>query len=615
MLAALAPYGRDAQHSQTLGDACFGRALQLALPEDAFDRQPLVGAAGRYLLTADVRIDNRSEVATKVGIETSILATMSDSDLLVAAWERWQLDCFDHLLGDVAVAVWDSHEQRLTLARSPNSLKPLFYHQGRDFVAFASMPHGLLALPEIPKRLDLFKAAAIVAGVPDGGTQTIFEGITLVRHAEAVVFTGGTTTVIALWDLAAIGESSLSVADAGEALKAEFDRAVTAQLRRRSEVVACQLSSGRDSSAVAATAALAMRGTRGQLVTLTGAPHIGFAGPVNAGRLADESGLAAITSERYPEITHVTCRSRRSSLRSSLRHRSTFHHRPITNPTAMPWTDEIDAEAARRGASVMLNGSTGNYSISSSGTGHLVDVLHRQGVGRWWQVARRIGGSSWASWRSIGSVTLGPLLPEPLYEQLLRTTARRSFDADDMALLRQPYRAWTERQLGAEYGDSRPPSSFAQRRRALLLARDNAEKMSPAIYGLDLRDPTSDRRLVELCLSLAPDRLASRTWEPSPVYAHAFRDRIPDSVIYNRTRGQQGADWFELFTSHDVAEAVAAYRENAMVRELLDFAEIDRMIADWPEQGCSDWNRLARYRNLLLPALAVADFIDLHFPN
>ena len=615
MLAALAPYGRDAQHSQPLGEACFGRALRLALPEDDFDRQPLVGAAGRYLLTADVRIDNRSEVATKLGIETSILATMSDSDLLFAAWERWQLDCFDHLVGDVAVAVWDSHEKRLTLARSPNSLKPLFYHQGRDFVAFASMPHGLLALPEIPKRLDLFKAAAIVAGVPDGSTQTIFEGITLVRHAEAVVFTGGTKTVIALWDLAGIGESSLSVVDAGEALKAEFDRAVTAQLRRRSHVVACQLSSGRDSSAVAATAALAMRGTRGQLVTLTGAPNIDFAGPTSAGRLADESGLATITSSRYPEITHVTCRSRKSALRSSLRRRSTFHHRPITNPTAMPWTDEIDAEAARRGASVMLNGSTGNYSISSSGTGHLVDVLRRQGVRRWWQVAHRIGGSSWASWRSIGSVTLGPLLPEPLYEQLLRTTARRSFDADDMSLLRQPYRAWTERQLGEEYGDSRPPTSFAQRRRALLLARDNAEKMSPAIYGLDLRDPTSDRRLAELCLSFAPDRLASRTWAPSPVYEHAFRDRIPHSVIYNRTRGQQGADWFELFTSQDVAEAVTAYRENAMVRELLDFAEIDRMIADWPEQGCSDWNRLARYRNLLLPALAVADFIDLHFPD
>lgn len=614
-MAALVPFGRDEQRIQTLGDASFGRALQLALPEDDFDRQPLVGGAGRHLLTADARIDNRVEVAAKLGIEPATHARMSDADLLMAAWDRWQLDCFDHLLGDIAVAVWDSHEKRLTLARSPNSLKPLFYYLGPDFVAFASMPQALFAVPEIPKRLDFFKAAATLSGFADSDSQTIFEDISLARQAEAVVFTETNTQVTALWDLAGIGESSLSVADAGEALKSEFDRAVAAQLRRRSKVVACQLSSGRDSSAVATTAALAMRGSRGQLITLTGAPNADFAGPANAGRLADESGVAAITSARHPEITHVTCRSRKTSLRASLRRRSTFHHRPITNPTAMPWTDEIDAEAARRGAGVMLNGSTGNYSISSSGTGHLIDVLNRHGIRRWWRAARRIGGSSWASWRSVGSVTLGPSLPEPLYERLLRTTGRRSFDASDFELLRQPYRAWVARQVMAEYGDSRPPTSFADRRRALLLARDNAEKMSPAIYGLDLRDPTSDRRLVELCLSFAPDRLASRPWAPSPVYQAAFEDRIPKRVIHNRTRGVQGADWFELFTARDVAEAVAAYRNNATVRELLDFTVIDRMMANWPERGCNDWHRMASYRNLLLPALAVADFIDLHFPD
>lgn len=280
----------------------------------------------------------------------------------------------------------------------------------------------------------------------------------------------------------------------------------------------------------------------------------------------------------------------------------------------MPWTNEIDSEAARRGASVMLNGSTGNYSISSSGTGHLVDVLHQQGFGPWWRVARRTGGTSWTNWRSIGSVTLGPRLPEALYRKLL-SSSRQTFDAIDLTLLRQPYRAWAETEVRAEHGDSRPPASFAQRRRLLLLTRDNAEKMSAAIYGLDLRDPTSDRRLVELCLSFAPDRLASKLGAPSPVYEHAFRDRLPPSVIYNHARGYQAADWFELFSSQNVAEAVAAYRENAMVSELLDFAEIDRMMDDWPDERCRDWNRLARYRSVLLPALAVADFIDLHFPN
>lgn len=615
MLAALVPYGRDKQRSLTFGDACFGHALHRVLPEDDFDRQPLVGTAGRYLLTADVRIDNRCELADQLGIEPATVSRMSDADLLMAAWEKWQVGSIEHLLGDVAVAVWDSQTRRLTLARSPNSLKPLFYYRGSDFVAFASMPQGLLAAPAIPKRLNFVEAAAMVAGFADSSSQTIFEGIETVRHAEALIFDGSEMVGVALWDPDGIAESGLSTSDAGDAMKSEFYRSVNAQLRRRTDVIACQLSSGRDSSAIATTAALAMHGTKGQLITLTGAPNISFAGPNSAGRLADESGLAAVTSKRYPEITHVTCRSRKSSLQSALRQRSTFHHRPITNLTAIPWTDEIDAEAARRGASVMLNGSTGNYSISSSGTGHLADVLHQQGLRRWWQVAHRIGGSSRATWLSIGSVTLGPLLPDAMYRRLLSAGGRRAFEALELGLLRQPYRALAEGLARAEYGDSRPSSSFGQRRRALLLARDNAEKMSLAIYGLDLRDPTSDRRLVELCLSFRPDRLASRPWAPSPVYEQAFRDRIPASVMYNRNRGHQGADWLELFTAQDIAETVEIYSKNSKVRELLDFAEIERMVADWPQKESQDWGKVARFRNQLLPALGVADFIDLHFPD
>jgi asparagine synthetase B (glutamine-hydrolysing) len=148
MLAELVPYGRHSQDCRSLGDACFGRALDAVLPEDDFDRQPLTGGGGRYLLAADVRIDNRAEVAERLGVATARLKALSDADLLLAAWEKWQLGCFEHLLGEIALAVWDADDKRLTLARSPNCLKPLFFHRGADFVAFASMPSALLGLAD-----------------------------------------------------------------------------------------------------------------------------------------------------------------------------------------------------------------------------------------------------------------------------------------------------------------------------------------------------------------------------------------------------------------------------------------------------------------------------------
>lgn len=615
MLAELAPFGPHSQACRTLGNACFGRALFAILPEDDFDRQPLIGGGGRYLLTADVRIDNRAELAATLGLAPAELKSLSDASMLMTAWERWQVGCFDHLLGDVAVAVWDSQSRRLTLARTAISHKPLFYHQAPEFVAFATMPQGLFALPDIPKRLDLGKAAAIAAGFADVGSNTFFEGIRVVRQGQALEFTTGEPKVVPLWDLDNIASTSLRESELGDALRFELERAVTAQLRRRSGSAACQLSSGRDSSAVATTAALAMRGSGEHLLALTGAPGAGFAGPSIGTRLADESELAAVTAAKYPEITHIICRSRKQQIGPALRQLSERHYRPITNLSALHWAGEIDREACRRGASVMLIGWTGNHSISASGPAYLVDVLSHWGLLHWWTQARRIGGFSWPDWRGIARVTLGPFLPQSVYRQALRLSGRDPDPNLELPILRQPYRARGEEQLREEFRDPRPPRSFGDFRRSFLTRRDNSEKMSLALFGIDVRDPTGDRRLVELCLSFPPDQLASRQWAPSPVYEAAFKDRIPATVLYNRNRGYQGADWFELFGKQDVAAAFRRFGENRLVRELFDFVSIDRMVASWPEHGSNKWADLVAHRNQLLPALGLADFIALHFPN
>jgi asparagine synthase (glutamine-hydrolysing) len=615
MLAELIPYGLHSQDCRTLGDACFGRALDAVLPEDDFDRQPLIGGGGRYLLAADVRIDNRGELAERLGIAAPRLQGLSDADVLLLAWEKWQLGCFDRLLGDIALAVWDTDKRWLTLARSPNSLKPLFFHRGVGFVAFASMPGGLLALADIPRQLEMDKAAAIAAGLADLDSHSIFAGIQSVRHGEAIELAESGGRVVRLWDLDAIAPSTFKTAELADAMQSELERAVAAQLRRRSGIVACHLSSGRDSSAVATTAALAVRASGDPLIALTGTPHAGFAGLTLRNRLADESELAAVTAATYPEITHIVCRSRKKPIGPAIRRLNERHHRPITNPSALHWAGEIDEEASRRGASVMLIGWTGNLSISAGGPSHLIDILNQQGLFGWLRHAPISGAFSWSRWRSIARVSLAPFLPEDLYKWALKLTGRDVAEGLDIPVLRQPYRAQAMALLKEEFGDRRPPSNYADFRRSFLLSRDNAEKISLAIYGLDVRDPTADRRLVELCLSFPPDRLISRHRAPSPVYEAAFKDRIPPEVMYNPKRGYQGADWFVLFNKAEVAETLRRYKQNRFVRELFDFDHIDRMIASWPDKGSRDGLSLLPHRNQLLPVLGLADFVELHFPD
>src|SRR5271169_4684015 len=105
MLAAQAIYGPHDEGQWNAGDIALGRRLFRTLPEDIHDSQPLVGGGGRFALVADLRLDNRDELIAELRIPAQAARTLADSAILLAAWERWQDACFDHLFGDYAFAL------------------------------------------------------------------------------------------------------------------------------------------------------------------------------------------------------------------------------------------------------------------------------------------------------------------------------------------------------------------------------------------------------------------------------------------------------------------------------------------------------------------------------
>ena len=611
MIGELQVFGRDDQAIRSLGQASFARALCRVVPEDRFDQQPEV-LSGRYLIVSDCRIDNRDEVAAWLGSPASSAGSLSDAGLFAIAWERSGVAAFDRVLGDIAVAVWDDERRILTLARSPMSLKPLFYSSGAEGAGFASMPHSLLSLPWLHKRLDFAEAAAAIAGFPSTDQATMFEGVRMVRHGSALELKDGVERPFRLWEPPEPRTGSTLLANA-EGLRAELDRSVKAQLRRLDGPAACQLSSGRDSTAVVAAAAgkLAERGEK--LIALTGAPSPGdVLTPPN--RLSDESELAAEMAVFHPNILHSICRSRPRRIAHELREATRVHWRPISHLIAHYWTSEIDEEAKSRGARILLIGSAGNFSLSPSGPQYLVDVLKEGGARRWLRQAFAAGNGSLSKWRSILSLSFGPFIPETAFRLLLGAAGRASDYTFALPILRQPYRRMGEARLREIYSDARPPRSRRDFHRQLLLQREPADQMSLALSGLDVRDPTADRRLVELGLSIPAEQFVSPEGTPSPVYKAAFGNRIPRTILDNRRRGLQGADWFRLFQPAELGEIFEKLALNPLVSELIDLSQVARVLADWPRDDRTASASIGHNQGQVLGALAVADFIDLHFP-
>jgi len=263
MLEAQRIYGPDDGAQWSEGPVALGRRLARLLPEDAYDGQPLHSADGHVVLVADVRLDNREELYAALNLPAERAGLSSDADILLAAYVRWAEDCVDRLVGDFAFALWDKLAWRFVLARDPLGARPLHYHCGARFFAFASMPKGLHAMAEIPRQPDEdYLTWEMIAAGPLG-TRTCFKDIERVEPGHIAVVTRDGVSARRFWKPER-KTLALRSADAyAEACREQLDIAVRCRLRGANHV-ATHLSAGLDSSAVTATAARLLAGGGGK---------------------------------------------------------------------------------------------------------------------------------------------------------------------------------------------------------------------------------------------------------------------------------------------------------------------------------------------------------------
>src|SRR5689334_9413059 len=80
--------------------------------------------------------------------------TESDTECIVHLYEDEGAECFTHLNGMFAVAIWDAKHRRFVLGRDRLGKKPLVYRHEPGRLLFASELKSLLALPGLPREVD-----------------------------------------------------------------------------------------------------------------------------------------------------------------------------------------------------------------------------------------------------------------------------------------------------------------------------------------------------------------------------------------------------------------------------------------------------------------------------
>jgi asparagine synthase (glutamine-hydrolysing) len=609
MLMAQAIYGKESS-SHAIGSIALGRRLWPLTPEDRFDNGPLAVDDQTLVLCADVRLDNRDELAAMLSLSGSI-AHLSDAELFFIAYQKWGNDAFIKLYGAFAVIIWDAKREKITLARDPFGERPLHYHIAGGFVAVASMAKGLHCLHGVPYAVRPDAMADFLALVPETGSETFFKGIerALPGHITTIDKEGCVVSK-AYWrppDDMLYLENNAQYEDA---LRATFTEAVRARLRRTSGPIASHLSAGLDSSSVTATAARLL-GTE-PLIAFTSVPVVDVL-PVD-GVMVDEGPLARATAQLYPNIDHIEIMTGGQSPLDGLDNHFHIYERPVMNICNAVWDAAINASAKARGVTVMLTGAMGNMTISHTGIQQLNHLLGRCRFPSLIRLMRQMH-SRGHGWKGLIAQLVGPFTPVWVWAWVTRKygqsqelhlysaikpAALHDFTVTKRAALRRldlAYRPWA---------DSRAMRIWVMTRVDVGVYNKGAL----AGWGIDLRDPTLDRRLVELTLRI-PDAQFILNGERRSLIRRAFSDRLPRAVISEYKSGRQAADWYlGMSAAHSaIGSELEAFERNQHADALIDIQRLKKAHADWRNVNPAKKDSNFLYRLAMYRAVAAGHFL------
>ena len=134
----------------------------------------------RYSIVHNGEIYNYIELKKELTAKGYVFNSLSDTEVLVAAYDRWKENCLHYFDGMFAFAIWDEKEQTLFAARDRFGEKPFFYHHDGVQFAFASEMKALWAAGIEKKVNEKLLFNFITLGYtqnPDNASETAYKSI------------------------------------------------------------------------------------------------------------------------------------------------------------------------------------------------------------------------------------------------------------------------------------------------------------------------------------------------------------------------------------------------------------------------------------------------------
>ena len=572
-LTSLTHRGPD-HHGRFTSDLISLGATRLRILDLESGDQPLISPDGDVIVVFNGEIFNHHELRLELEAQGARFETRCDTEVILHAFLRWGSECFSHLRGMFAIAIWVQSERRLILARDRMGIKPLYYCRHDGELYFGSELKCIFAHPEVPRQLCMAGLNCFLSLNYVPAPHTLVEGISKLLPGHLLEWRNDSVNVRSYVRKEKTGGTPSSITEACEELDDLLQKSVREQLV--SDVpVGIWLSGGLDSSTILRYAANA---GSARLCTFS----ITF-----KGRSFDESGAIGEISRQFG-IQHTEFDLDESAdLEGAIQKMAYYSDEPSADAGALPaWflaqmsSQQVTVVLTGEGADELFAGyltyKADRYSAAARG---VPAVLRRAALrcAGFLPVSDDKISFEYKLKRFLQGSLLAPEMAHVYWNGTFTETEKREFfhfaDASPLAAILGNMDAGPGLQRYLE---------FDQR---YYLADDilyKVDRMSMA-HSLEARPPFLDPRIVDFAGRL-PERFKLHGSQSKYVLRRLMQDKLPPSVLRRPKIGFDIPvhDWFRGVLRPMLLDTLS--EEAVGASDLFRWSAVERLLRDHLER-------------------------------
>jgi asparagine synthase (glutamine-hydrolysing) len=539
MLGKLLHRGPDGHAAWSKHAVGLGHAMLHVTPESLSEPLPLVAGDDAYAITADARIDNRAELIA--ALETGFpLQDLPDSALILAAYRKWGQDCAIHLIGDFAFAIWDERNKTIFCAVDAVGVRSFYYYLSDRIFAFATEIKALVALPEVPCRLNEMRVAEYLVTLFEDRTGTFYDGILRLPGGCTLTVDRHNARLRQYWALDP--QRELRLGSDGEYAEA-FGELLTEAVRCRTRSafpIGAALSGGLDSSAIAC---IARRQRTEKLHTFS----LIFPGlPAEDRKVIDERPQIQAVLDSGGFEPHFIEADRISPMWQADRMHYHLDHANCAPNLYLHWA--MYDSARSQGVRVFLDGFDGDATVSHGfeRLTELAQTLHWRTL---WRETKLLSENHLAGMppgRILKEFCVKPFAPRWAHlawhflkgrrREALARNVLISQELKDRTGIEQRARSMLRSQSKWQFTHRARTEHWRCVTQALYaFTLEMADKASGA-FAVEARYPFFDRRLMEFCLALPAEQKLGQGWNRW-VFRRAMEGVLPEEIQWRPKKG------------------------------------------------------------------------------